>query len=190
MRYLFFILFLSSYLLSYSQHEFEVCEYEKVFTYSTSMDVSGTISWFLNGNLIDEGNSVDIVFSQAGQFQLVAIGYNDIGCESVPEVMEVVVTECDPLIYWVPNSFTPDGNEFNQSWGPILTSGIALENFELFIYNRWGDVIWESHDATAKWDGTFNGELVQDGVYVWTMLIDMKETDGMKLVTGHVTILR
>lgn len=190
MRHLFLILFLFSYFMSYSQQEFEICEYEKVFTYSTSLDVSGTISWFLNGSLIDEGSSTDIIFSDPGQYELVAIGYNDIGCESVPQVLQIVVTECDPLIYWVPNSFTPDGNEFNQTWGPILTSGISIENFELLIYNRWGDVIWESHNANDKWDGTHNGSLVQDGVYVWTMLIDMKETGELKMITGHVTLIK
>lgn len=190
MKYLFLILFLGSYLLSHSQQSFEICEYEKVFTYSTSLDVSGSISWFLNGSLIDQGNSTDIVFSEPGQYQLVAIGYNDIGCESVPQVLDIVVTQCDPLLYWVPNSFTPDGNEFNQYWGPILTSGISVENFELIIYNRWGDILWETHDMSAKWDGTFDGQPVQDGVYIWTMIIDTKETGELKMITGHVTVLK
>lgn len=190
MRYLFFILFLSTYLSSYSQHAFEICENDKVFTYSTTIDINGTISWFLNGSLVDDGTNVDLVFSEPGQYELVAIGYNDIGCESVPQVIQIVVTECDPLIYYIPNSFTPDGNEFNQTWGPILTSGISVENFELIIYNRWGDVLFESHDSNFKWDGTYNGEVVQDGVYVWTMLIDMKETGELKMVTGHVTLLK
>lgn len=190
MRYLFFILFLTSYICSFSQQEFEICDGEKVFKYTTTIDINGTISWFLNGSPIDQGDDVSIAFNEPGEYQLVAIGYNDLGCESLPQILQIVVTECDPLIYWVPNSFTPDGNEFNQTWGPILTSGINLENFELLIYNRWGEVIWESHNSTAKWDGTYNGEPVPNGTYVWTMLIDMKENDGMKLVTGHVTLLR
>ena len=51
-------------------------------------------------------------------------------------------------------------------------------------------MIWESHNANDKWDGTHNGGLVQDGVYVWTMLIDMKETGELKMITGHVTLIK
>lgn len=77
-----------------------------------------------------------------------------------------------------------------QTWGPVLTSGISFDNFELKVYNRWGIVIWESYDVNKSWDGTFNGILVPDGTYTWTMKLDMLNNDGKKLVTGHVTIIK
>lgn len=184
------ILFLLLAFNMIAQQEFEICENSNTFTYSTTIDVNGTISWFLNGDPIGNGTEMNITYDEPGEFQLVAIGYNDLGCPGTPQVLNIVVTQCDPLIYWIPNTFTPDGNEFNQMWGPILTSGISTDNFELKIYNRWGAVIWESNDVNAKWDGTYNNVLVPDGTYSWVMKLDLIDTDGKKLVTGHVTIVR
>jgi gliding motility-associated-like protein len=183
-------LFLLISLNVFSQHTFEICGNANTFTYSTTIDVNGSVEWFLNGSLISQGLSVDITYDEPGDFQLVAIGYNDLGCPGTPQLLNIVVTQCDPLIYWVPNSFTPDGNEFNQTWGPILTSGISVDNFQLTIYNRWGGLIWESNDVNSKWDGTYNGVLVPDGTYSWIMRLDMVDNDDKKLITGHVTIVR
>lgn len=174
----------------FSQQTFEICENSNTFTYSTEIDISGTVEWFLNGTSIGQGLSVEITYDEPGDFQLVAIGYNDIGCPGTPQILDIVVTQCDPLIYWVPNSFTPDGNEFNQTWGPILTNGISVDNFQLKIYNRWGAIIWESNDVNSKWDGTYNGFLVPDGTYSWVMKLDLLENGGIKLATGHVTIIK
>lgn len=173
-----------------AQQEFEICENSKAFTYSTTIDMNGTVSWFLDGTPIGSGLNATITYDEPGEFQLVAIGYNDLGCPGTPQVLNIIVTQCDPLIYWIPNSFTPDGNEFNQLWGPILTSGFSSDNYELKVYNRWGAVIWESHDINAKWDGTYGGVMVPDGTYDWVMKLYLNDTDGKKLVTGHVTILK
>lgn len=185
---LFLFLFFS--LTCFSQQEFEICDNSNTVTYSTSIDMSGTIEWFLNGYSLGNGNDMSITYSQPGDYQIVAVGYNDLGCPGPPVVYNVSVTKCDPLIYWVANSFTPDGNEFNQTWGPVLTSGISLDRFELKIYNRWGVLIWETYDINSKWDGTFDNRIVPDGTYTWIMKIDMLDDDGRKEITGHVTILR
>ena len=187
-RLLILFLLLSSSL--WSQQEFEICGGGKSFTYSTEIDIPGSIQWFLNGDPIGGGNSINIEFNHPGEYQLVSIGYNELGCPGLPQVLDIAVTQCDPLIYWVPNSFTPDDDEFNQDWGPILTSGISVDNFKLIVYNRWGSVIWESSDTTKKWDGTFAGTPVATGTYTWTMLIDFLDNDGKQIITGHVNVIR
>lgn len=189
MRYLLVSFLLLTFNL-FSQQEFEICEDPNTFNYSTTIDINGTVSWFLNGSPIGNGLDISITYDEPGEYQLVAIGYNDIGCPGVPVVLDIIVTQCDPLIYWIPNSFTPDNNEFNQTWGPVLTSGYSVDNFEITIYNRWGSIIWQSNDVSAKWDGTFNGMIVPDGTYTWTMRFDLADTDGKKFVSGHVTIVR
>ena len=182
-------LFLLISLNVFSQQTFEICESVNTFTYSTTIDVNGSVEWFLNGSLINQGSSVDITYDEPGEFQLVAIGYNDLGCPGTPQLLNIVVTQCDPLIYWIPNSFTPDGNEFNQTWGPVLTSGISIDGFKLTIYNRWGVIIWESNDINSKWNGTYGNILVPDGTYTWIMWFDTT-TNGNKTVSGHVIVLR
>lgn len=184
------ILFLLISLQLFGQQEFEICENSNTFTYSTTIDINGTVSWFLNGYSIGEGLNINITYDEPGDYQLVAIGYNDLGCPGNPVVLDIVVTKCDPLIYWIPNTFTPDNDEYNQTWQPILSSGISEDNFELSVYNKWGVLIWQTYDINSSWDGTFGGVIVPDGTYIWTLKLDMLDNDGKKLISGHVTIIR
>ncbi|MBK8925145.1 MAG: gliding motility-associated C-terminal domain-containing protein [Crocinitomicaceae bacterium] len=97
----------------------------------------------------------------------------------------------DQIIFYVPNAFTPDGDEYNEIFQPVFTSGFDPYDYHLMIFNRWGELIFESFNATVGWNGTYSDQgLVQDDVYVWK--IDFKETmsDKRHTRTGHVVLLR
>lgn len=97
----------------------------------------------------------------------------------------------DVIIFYVPNVFTPDHDEFNEVFKPVFTSGYDPYDYHLTIFNRWGEIVFESYDAQYGWDGTYSDQgLVQDGVYVWQ--IEFKETMSDKRHThrGHVTVLK
>ena len=98
----------------------------------------------------------------------------------------------DDLVYYVPNTFTPDGDEHNQAWGPVFTKGFDPYNFHLLIFNRWGELIWESNDANAKWDGTYgiDGKKVQQGTYTYKIKFQSKETDKKYTITGNIYLLK
>jgi gliding motility-associated-like protein len=98
----------------------------------------------------------------------------------------------ESTIFYVPNSFTPDQDEFNQTWGPVFTQGFDPYNFDLFVLNRWGEIIWESHDANARWDGTYGikGKDCPDGVYTWKISYKPKETDEKINVSGSIRLIR
>jgi len=89
----------------------------------------------------------------------------------------------------VPNTFTPDDDEFNQSWG-IYIEGIDIYDFELLVYNRWGQTIWESHNPSEKWNGTYNGKLVENGTYTWIIRTKDLVNDAKYVYNGHVNVLR
>jgi gliding motility-associated-like protein len=97
----------------------------------------------------------------------------------------------EPIIY-IPNSFTPDGDEHNHIFLPVFTSGYDPYNYELLIFNRWGQVIFESHDASVGWDGLYSGRghMVEDGVYTYKIVYKVKRTDERRLIVGHVTLIR
>lgn len=108
------------------------------------------------------------------------------GCsDSITLEIEIV----PDIIIYAPNTFTPDDDEHNQNWFLII-DGIDFENFHLEIFNRWGEKIWESFDARASWDGTYNGRLVQNGTYSWKISYKMKDNDGRDFKTGFVNVLR
>ncbi|WKZ65442.1 MAG: PKD domain-containing protein [Flavobacteriales bacterium] len=99
-----------------------------------------------------------------------------------------VVIDPDLLIY-VPNSFTPDGDGINDSFLPSL-DGFAVRDYNLTIWNRWGELIYETEQASDAWDGTRGGSPVQDGVYIWQIDLRAEGFVGAKRMRGHVTILR
>lgn len=93
------------------------------------------------------------------------------------------------VILYVPNAFTPDDDEHNQTWG-ISIDGIDFENFQLVVYDRWGELIWESKDARESWDGTYNGRIVPNGSYIWKISFKEKDNDGKRFFTGFLNVLR
>ncbi|HEX7411590.1 MAG TPA: gliding motility-associated C-terminal domain-containing protein, partial [Bacteroidales bacterium] len=77
---------------------------------------------------------------------------------------DIVIDECDPEL-WVPNAFTPDNNDLNDCFKPV-SPGI-IKSYQIFIFNRWGQQLYESNDAYAGWDGTFKREPCPGGVYTY-----------------------
>lgn len=96
----------------------------------------------------------------------------------------------EPTILYVPNAFTPDGNEFNQVFKPIFTSGFSPFSFRLTIFNRWGELLFESSDHTSAWDGTYGGHICQEGDYTWKIEFGLEETDEKQVILGHVMLLK
>jgi len=91
---------------------------------------------------------------------------------------------------WIPNTFTPDNDEHNQTFKPIISKGYDVNDYSFFIYNRWGEIIWESHDVSQGWDGTFNNVKCQDGVYTWSLSIGIKGNDGKINYNGYVILIK
>jgi gliding motility-associated-like protein len=112
-----------------------------------------------------------------------------LGCISS---FSVVISYIDETVFYVPNTFTPDEDEFNQTWGPVFTKGFDAFNFNVAIYNRWGEIIWESNDAEGRWDGSYgtSGLKCPQGVYTWKIDYKPIETDEKLTISGQVNLLR
>lgn len=124
--------------------------------------------------------------SDTGTYLLCLIASNESGCADT--ACQLIVVD-EGIMIWVPNSFTPDGDEFNQSWKFTIT-GIDDYDFSLTLYNRWGEVIWQTQDPDYPWDGTFNGKTVQSGTYTWVMYIKDPESEYRETRHGHVNVIR
>lgn len=108
------------------------------------------------------------------------------GCsDSITIDIEVV----SDVIFYAPTAFTPDDDEHNQVWS-FYIEGIDNENFHLAIYNRWGEIIWETNDPKGYWDGYYNGVKVQPGTYVWRAWYKELDTDGKTIKTGMIHVIR
>jgi gliding motility-associated-like protein len=129
--------------------------------------------------------------SLAGNYQVVLIAYSPFGCT---DTTWSIITVYEELIYYVPNIFTPDGNSFNQTFMPIFKSGFDVYDYNLQIYNRWGEVIFESNNHLVGWDGSYgsNNEtgVCQDGLYTWRIEFKINRWDERRVVHGHVNLIR
>jgi gliding motility-associated-like protein len=120
--------------------------------------------------------------------ELIAI--NNDGCR---DTAYSVVEVNEDLIFYVPNTFTPDDDKFNEVFRPIFTSGFDPFSYQLLIFNRWGEIIFESNNAEIGWDGTYGADSqdrVKDGTYIWKITYKEKGVDKRQEVNGHVNILR
>ena len=105
------------------------------------------------------------------------------------ELTKTIIIE-EEIIYYVPNAFTPNKNGRNEIFQPIFFSGYDIYNFKFQVFNRWGEIIFESNDASIGWDGTYQNKLVAPGTYVWK--IDFKEgiKDKVHIEQGTVNVIR
>jgi gliding motility-associated-like protein len=167
----------------------QICEGDSVVsTYVAQVMVPGVTEWTLLSN-VTQSPTLTVSWTNAGMYVIQATHTVD-GCISQPMVTTVTVSRCPQLLYYVPNSFTPDGNQYNQTWRPVFTSGFDPAEFHLTIFNRWGNTVWESYSATASWDGTYNNMMCPDGVYTYKIWFGDKETDAKYSITGHITLIR
>jgi gliding motility-associated-like protein len=127
----------------------------------------------------------------ADNYTVMLLAFSPIGCvDTAYSSVEVY----EDLIFYVPNTFTPDGDIYNQIFRPVFTSGYDPFDYQLLIFNRWGETIFESNDSNVGWDGTYGlGDMaryVQDGTYVWRIEFKLKRNDSRKIVSGHVNVIR
>lgn len=120
-------------------------------------------------------------------FEVMLVATSPMGCIDTAYSSIHVYEE---LIYYIPNTFTPDQDQFNNTFQPVFTSGYDPYDFTLLIFNRWGELIFESHNAAVGWDGTYGGNLVQDGTYTWKIEFKISANDKRVMDTGHVNMIR
>jgi gliding motility-associated-like protein len=113
-------------------------------------------------------------------------GKNQYGCMT-KDSMLIRIVECNPASIFVPNTFTPNGDGTNDRLYARSKTLAQLEYFRLF--NRWGAVVFETRNIAEGWDGTINGRIAEEGVYVYQ--ISGKCDSGYDVATsGTVTLIR
>lgn len=118
---------------------------------------------------------------QSRKYRVIAYKNGNPQIESVSNVVEVFPS----IALYVPGAFTPNGDGINDEFGAY---GEALFNFSMQIWNRWGQLVFESSSALDRWDGSYKGEKVPGGSYVYR--ISAKGADGQPaLKSGEVLVL-
>lgn len=102
------------------------------------------------------------------------------------------VIEYCPATIFIPNTFTPNGDGLNDTFLPV---GKSIASIHLWVFDRWGELLYETDDLAMGWDGTYRGEVVKNDMYVWRMTYkfytDEEGTIGMEQQQmGQVQVLR
>jgi len=121
-----------------------------------------------------------------GNYSVTLISTSYLGCADT--ITKIVTVHPEVLLY-APNTFTPDDDEFNQNWSWVM-EGIDPTDFELLLFNRWGEIIWESHDVHGVWDGSYHGRIAPAGTYIWTIRTKDALTDKKYEFKGAVNLMR
>jgi gliding motility-associated-like protein len=97
--------------------------------------------------------------------------------------MEVVCGE--PYIY-VPNAFTPNGDGNNDI---LYAYGDIIDELYFAVYDRWGEIMFESTDITKGWDGTYHGSVLDPAVFVYYIKAICRDKETF-IKKGNVTLIR
>jgi gliding motility-associated-like protein len=104
------------------------------------------------------------------------------GCGSAEDTMFVKVYSA----VYIPNAFTPNGDGINDTWNiPALS---AYSNFDVYVYNRYGQLVFRNSNINKGWDGYYKGKKVPMGAY--TYYIDLKIPNDVGKMTGTVMVIR
>lgn len=134
-------------------------------------------------------NPVHTYSEEIDFYTVMLVAISDAGCKDTAYSTVQIVEE---LIYYIPNTFTPDSDQFNETFKPIFTYGFDPFDYTLLIFNRWGEMIFESHNVEIGWGGRYgvDGKICQDGTYTWKIEVKTSRNDERKTFVGHVNLMR
>jgi gliding motility-associated-like protein len=167
----------------------ELCEGDSIVdTYEGISPNGGYNEWYVFGDTL-QGPTINITWDTEGVFNFEVVRWEN-GCSSLPQDFNVTIELCPETIYYIPNSFTPDGDEHNNTFKWIFTSGFDPTDFNIVIYNRWGELIFESNNHMSYWDGTYGNKICPIGMYTYKVRFGDPKTDGKYMITGNVNLIR
>ena len=150
----------------------------------TNLSVNATrYTWDFGDNTTSGDVNPVHQFSATGTYITCLTAYNASNCPA--KVCKKVSAEVVPLI-GVPSGFSPNGDGENDV---LYVRGAAIKTLDLRIYNRWGQLVFETKSKEKGWDGTFNGQPQPIEAYGFVLLADF--IDGTsKTLKGNITLLR
>ena len=162
-------------------------EFDPVFTFQdASSGASDCRLEFSNGWRVDTCN-LDFTFSgDTGRMIIKQIVVNELGC---PDVYYLQVYIQPEYVLYIPNSFSPNGDGLNEGFRPV---GLGAKDYQMEIFNRWGEQVFRSQNFNESWDGTLRGQQLEpcpSAVYAYKLYVYGVDKET-RLFFGHVTLVR
>jgi gliding motility-associated-like protein len=155
------------------------------FKDSSSTDVVQR-DWTTSDGGYYSGISAEHQFLDSGEYNVTLTVVNDKGC--VDDISKLIYVNADLFVH-IPNGFSPNGDGVNDTYGlGGLTQGVF--QFQLTIYNRWGELVYTASDVNDRWDGTYKGKPVPQGVYVYVVQYTNPKQTKWFYLNGEIHVLK
>jgi gliding motility-associated-like protein len=168
----------------------EVTTLEPLVEFTNNSENASSYAWNFGDGTYGFGfEPIHLFPAEPADYVVSLVAMNEAGCTDTAYV-SIHVEE--NLIYYVPNSFTPNDDEKNQVFLPIISQGFKPGTYLLRIFNRWGELVFESKDPYTGWGGDYgpNHTNCQSGTYTWVLNFQVLQTQEDKEFVGHVNLIK
>ena len=158
--------------------------------FDNSSTGASTYTWnFGDGNSSNDENPSHVYSSVIDGETITLLAFSILGCV---DSISITIPYQESELFYIPNTFTPDGDMFNETFMPHFTAGFDIYSYHMEIFNRWGDLVFESFNIEHGWDGSFGLEGVDaiQGTYTYKISINSPSVDKNMLYMGHVNLIR
>lgn len=145
-----------------------------------------TVSWYKDGQLICSGCPSITIEGKQYLSAYVCVVRNGDCMDSCLYRLQVIDIPHD---VWLPDAFTPNHDGLNDVFR-IITDNPNVYAVNLYVFNRWGQQIYISHNDKDGWDGTVNGRALDAGTYFWTLRYKVLGTDEAFFKKGDIQLIR
>jgi gliding motility-associated-like protein len=152
------------------------------FTDESSGASSCSINW--GDGTVTDCSTTTHKYPDPGVYDVTEIVANGAGCT---DTAHRTVTIRAVFKFYIPNAFTPDGDGLNDVFRPVLSSA---EDYTFLVFNRFGQLLFETHDIHAGWDGQYKGELCPTESYIYKISLLDEEENRYRVYTGSFILLR
>ncbi len=164
--------------------------FEEPIQFTDATYAANVTSWnwyfMADGSFTSNEQNPNFTYPQFGVFSIALVVKSDFGCiDTIIKNIEVL----EDFGLYVPDAFTPNGDGINDVFSP---KGFGITDYEMEIYDRWGEKLFRTKDMHNGWDGKYQGKsskVLQDGTYVWRIRL-MDVYGKSKELTGHVTLIK
>ncbi len=147
---------------------------------------SGNNVWWYPSHLVMPNNAYTVT-TNPSQTTIYTVTVNDGYCSKTVTIQVVVIdSQCEESDVFIPNTFTPNGDGHNDL---LYVGGYLINELYFAVYNRWGELVFETNDKNKGWDGMYKGRPADVGVFGY--YLKAKCPNGREIFKkGNVTLIR
>ncbi|MDC0272528.1 PKD domain-containing protein [Crocinitomicaceae bacterium] len=159
-----------------------------IFEFTNESENATSFEWFFGDGTESDFVNTTHFYDSYGVYNVALVAMAEDGCT---DTAYVAITVNDEVLFYVPNSFTPNGDGKNEVFIPVLTAGYdRSQGYEFSVYNRWGEQIFFSETPGEGWDGTYNSAPAQNGTYIWYVKFKDSMNNLIYNHSGHFNLIK